>query len=101
LDHAAFRRFDVKVKFDAPDVAALARLVGAALERLGAAADQLDPAALKARLVRSSDVGAGDIGAVERRFALLGLEPTLEAFVQALETDKAAATRGRGRPVGF
>jgi hypothetical protein len=101
LDHAAFRRFDVKVKFDAPDVAALARLVGAALERLGAAPDQRDPDALKGRLARSSDIGAGDIGAVERRFGLLGLEPTLEAFVQALETDRATATRGRGRAVGF
>ena len=101
LDHAAFRRFDVKVKFDAPDVAALARLVGAALERLGAAPDQRDPDALKGRLARSSDIGAGDIGAVERRFGLLGLEPTIEAFVQALEADRATATRGRGRPVGF
>jgi transitional endoplasmic reticulum ATPase len=103
IDEAAFRRFDVRVRFDPADSLALVRLIAAALAELGASADDLILDRLAPRLGTLTGVSAGDVKAARRQFALLGTAPTPEAFADALRAD--AALRGRrddrGPRIGF
>ncbi len=103
IDEAAFRRFDVRIKFDTADAFALVRLVAAALRELGTSVDGMTDAMLAGRIGHLTHVSAGDVKAVRRQFALLGESPTPEAFGDALRAD--VALRGKktadGPRIGF
>jgi hypothetical protein len=104
IDAAAFRRFDLRIRFEQADPLAVTRLVARTLERLGAAPLSLD--ALGARLGDLRGVSAGDVAAVTRQFELLGSAPTPEALAEALREDarlrgvRGGAGRTDGR-IGF
>jgi transitional endoplasmic reticulum ATPase len=98
IDTAAFRRFDVRVKFEVSDAFGLVRLVAGALRSLGSPAGDLPEADLARRLGALSDISAGDVKALRRQFELLGEVPTPEAFADALRAD--AALRGKKRTDG-
>jgi len=104
IDAAAFRRFDLRIRFEQADPLAVTRLVARTLERLGAAPLSLDT--LGARLGDLRGVSAGDVAAVTRQFELLGSAPTPEALAEALREDarlrgvRGGAGRTDGR-IGF
>jgi len=103
IDEAAFRRFDVRVRFDSADPLALVRLIASALEELGASPDELNLDHLAPRLGTLTGVSAGDVKAARRQFALLGTTPTPEAFADALRADAALRRRrdDRAQRIGF
>jgi SpoVK/Ycf46/Vps4 family AAA+-type ATPase len=98
IDAAAFRRFDMRVKFEVSDAFGLVRFVAAALRSLGSPAGDLPEADLARRLGGLSDVSGGDVKAVRRQFELLGEVPSPESFADALRAD--AALRGQKRTDG-
>ena len=84
LDQASFRRFDLKVRFDPLTSEGrqimLRRLLGRLGRRLrGARAEKLYE-----RLERLDTLCPGDFKAVERRFTVLGGNPTAEQVIGAL-----------------
>ena len=104
IDAAAFRRFDVRIKFEQADPFAVVRLIARALQQLGAEPLALED--LAARLGDLRGVSAGDVVAITRQFELLARAPTPEALAEALREDarlrgvRGGAGQGAGR-IGF
>jgi SpoVK/Ycf46/Vps4 family AAA+-type ATPase len=102
LDPAAFRRFDVKVRFDPLTLAQRERVLAGVLPALrgdAAGADD-DVARLVAAAPRLQGLCIGDVVAVQRGLRLCGAA-TVDEIVGRL-VDEVARRKGSGRtPIGF
>ncbi len=101
LDPAAFRRFDLKVRFEAPGLDALLTLARGALEDLGVAVTGEEVGALRAELQALVGLSPGDVRTAARRFEVLGLSPTHREMVAALRSELSFRQEDRRSPVGF
>jgi SpoVK/Ycf46/Vps4 family AAA+-type ATPase len=102
LDQAAFRRFDLKVRFDPLALPARLTLFERTLARFGRGLGRARRAESAAALARLEGLTPGDFRAVEGRFEVLGTKPTPVDLLRALEDELAVRrpTRGAGK-VGF
>ncbi len=93
IDPAAFRRFDMKIKFDfmlAPQVQAM----------LEATVGPLEPACAR-RCAKLRCCTPGDFAAAARRFSFLDQAPTADSMLQQLEQEVGFKPENKSRSIGF
>ncbi len=101
LDAAAFRRFEVKVRFEPPGAEAVLRLARTALETLGTPVRGGRLRALRGLLESLGGLTPGDVRCVARRFEVLGRAPSVTGFAEALAEELSFREPGPRRRVGF
>jgi SpoVK/Ycf46/Vps4 family AAA+-type ATPase len=102
LDQAAFRRFDLKVRFDPLLLPGRLALFERTLARLGRRLSKAARAEVALALSALDGLTPGDFKAVEGRFEVLGQRPTASELLRALHDELAVRrpSEGAGR-VGF
>ena len=95
LDDAAFRRFDLKIRFEALNKKNRVRL----LQEACCNTDWETGDSLRAESLRG--LTPGDVSAALRRFEMLGEDLTPDALLSSLEEDLRLKSKSLRTPVGF